>query len=645
MRQILSIFLRSALLILCAATVSTTIYSQTTAFTYQGHLSDGSTAANGTYNVQLTLFDAATGGTQIGAPQTDTNVSVVNGAFTVQLDFGANSFASGANRFLEIAVKRPADANYTTLTPRQQLTSAPYSIRTLSASAADSLSSTCVGCVTNEQIAAVDGAKVTGTVSSATSAASATTATTANTATTATTASSVSSTSGNSVIAAINDAATTTTVSESRLPFTYFRLKPLSTQNSSSTNQSDAVFDVTGNLDDGNGNLTEKGRFRFNHNGGFLASGVYDGTSSIGIPAEGAGTRMMWYPEKAALRAGYVDGTQWDDANIGLYSMSFGYGVRSSGDYGLSAGYKTTAANTGSVALNMFSIATGYASVALGMGAHTNARYGSFVFADVQQFADAFCTTGSQTGCNSTEHYFRALIKNSFTARASNGYYLFTNSGITGTTGLRLGGPAITESGVSSFFNGSFVWTDRSIDTGITPTAQNQTIFRSSGGFTIYSNSGATSGVTLAPGAGTWSSLSDRNMKENFAAVNSRDILRRVLKLPISTWNYKTQDASIRHIGAMAQDFKAAFQVGENDKMISTIDPDGVTLAAIQGLNEELNEQTTKLKTENKALRAQIAAQNNRLAAQAAQLSEFEARLKRLEDASPRRIINRRKIK
>jgi hypothetical protein len=97
--------------------------------------------------------------------------------------------------------------------------------------------------------------------------------------------------------------------------------------------------------------------------------------------------------------------------------------------------------------------------------------------------------------------------------------------------------------------------------------------------------------VYVSGGSGTWNSVSDRNMKENFKAVNSRDILRKVLNLPITTWNYKTQDASVRHIGAMAQDFNAAFRVGEDDKHISTIDPDGVALAAIQGLNEELKDE------------------------------------------------------
>src|SRR5712692_5052776 len=75
-------------------------YAQTTSFTYQGRLTDGGTAANGNYDLQFVLFDASSGGTQVGS-QTINTVLVSNGVFTVSLDFGANAF-NGANRFLEI---------------------------------------------------------------------------------------------------------------------------------------------------------------------------------------------------------------------------------------------------------------------------------------------------------------------------------------------------------------------------------------------------------------------------------------------------------------------------------------------------------------------------------------------------------------
>lgn len=156
-------------LTLCAAGIS----AQTTAFTYQGRLTDGASAANGAYDLGFELFDAAAGGNQIGPAQTRRAVNVSNGVFTVQLDFGANPFTSGANRFLEILVKRPADANYTTLTPRQQLTSSPFSVQSLNAMTANDLSAACVACVTNAQINSVFGSKIIGTVADATNAATA----------------------------------------------------------------------------------------------------------------------------------------------------------------------------------------------------------------------------------------------------------------------------------------------------------------------------------------------------------------------------------------------------------------------------------------------------------------------------------------
>src|SRR5690242_4098572 len=123
------------------------VRAQTSEFNYQGHLSNNSAAANGIYDFRFMLFNAPTSGSPIGSILTKTSVTVTGGVFTVSLDFGANAFP-GADRYLEISVKKSTDANYTILTPRQQITSSPYSIRTLNATFADSLSSACVACVT-----------------------------------------------------------------------------------------------------------------------------------------------------------------------------------------------------------------------------------------------------------------------------------------------------------------------------------------------------------------------------------------------------------------------------------------------------------------------------------------------------------------
>jgi hypothetical protein len=88
---------------------------------------------------------------------------------------------------------------------------------------------------------------------------------------------------------------------------------------------------------------------------------------------------------------------------------------------------------------------------------------------------------------------------------------------------------------------------------------------------------------------------SDRNVKTAFKAVNARSILEKVAALPLMTWAY-TNSPDVRHVGPVAQDFHAAFGVGMDDKHIATVDADGVALAAIQGLNQKVEEQRSELK-------------------------------------------------
>jgi hypothetical protein len=92
--------------------------------------------------------------------------------------------------------------------------------------------------------------------------------------------------------------------------------------------------------------------FRVNVDAGSVFRGTYDGDiNGSGVPAEGAGTRMMWYPRKASFRAGYINGTQWDAANIGSYSVAIGENVRASGDNGVAFGKNSTAAGSSTFAV------------------------------------------------------------------------------------------------------------------------------------------------------------------------------------------------------------------------------------------------------------------------------------------------------
>ena len=98
---------------------------------------------------------------------------------------------------------------------------------------------------------------------------------------------------------------------------------------------------------------------------------------------------------------------------------------------------------------------------------------------------------------------------------------------------------------------------------------------------------------------------SDRSTKANIEPITPSDILERVVALPISTWSF-TNAVNTRHIGPMAQDFHAAFGMGDNNKTIGPRDANGVALAAIQGLNQKLQEELGSVRADNAALKARL---------------------------------------
>jgi ketosteroid isomerase-like protein len=585
------------------------VAAQTTAFTYQGRLSDGAQTANGSYDLQFALYDSANN--QIGEAQIKEDVMVTNGVFNTTLDFGELAF-DGSTRTLEISVRRGTETEaFTTLSPRQPITSTPYAIRALNAANADS-------------------------ATNATTAANATSATNATNADKATDAQNLGGVAAANFLQTDGSGAnltnlnalsiTTGTLDDARL--------------SANVAFSNSTNTFTGNQTI-NGDLSQTGTLAdLNLTNGFLVRGTVGAGT---IPATGAGSRMMFYSSKTAFRTGqvfndmerYFDGsTFWDDQNVGINSAAFGENNRASGVNSFAAGrnanasgenslgFNGTASRFGAIALGSGAQATGEDSLALGPGSVSSGLASIVIGPSVARgnFAVAIGLQNSAAG-----QFSVAIGKN---ARTCAHYDCPPGSEKQG---------AIVISDACATFSSD----------AVTASANNQVNIRGCGGFRFFTNQNLSAGVQIEPGAGAWSSISDRNMKENFQAVNGRDVLQRVLKLPISTWNYKSQDDSIRHIGAMAQDFQAAFAVGESDTMISTIDPDGVAFAAIQGLNAKLDEKTAKtdetvvkLQAENKDLRQQLLIQQTQLVAQQTQ---FEARLKRLEQSTIVRRKNRRR--
>lgn len=153
--------------------------------------------------------------------------------------------------------------------------------------------------------------------------------------------------------------------------------------------------------------------------------------------------------------------------------------------------------------------------------------------------------------------------------------------------------------------DGSFTWADET-DADCVSSTNNQFTARASGGVRFFSDAAATTGVELPAGGNAWSVVSDHNAKENFASLDCRDVLDKLSALPVTSWNLKSQPARVRHLGPMAQDFHAAFGVGEDNRHISTSDADGVAFAAIKGLNQKLEAELQCRDIENAGLKQRL---------------------------------------
>lgn len=348
------------------------------------------------------------------------------------------------------------------------------------------------------------------------------------------------------------------------------------------------------------------------------ASFVVRGTAGSGlIPATGAGVRMMWFPNLYAFRAGKVDSfgaTYWDLSNVGTGSVGLGENVRASGNNSFAANLATTASGDESVALGnngtasadrafaFNGTASGVGAVAIGSGAQATSD-------------DALAM-----GPSSIAGGLASIVLGPSIANGSFGVAIGLQNSASGNFSVAIGKNARTANRQGSVVLGDGC-AGFSSDS-VYPTANNQFVARGCGGIKLYTSQNLSSGVEVAAGGGSWSSISDRNRKENFLAVDGEDLLARLRSVPVSTWNYKTQERSIRHMGAMAQDLYAAFGLGESDRLINSVDMDGVNLAGVQAVadrTDALRGQVTTLQGENAALRARV--------------DELEARLQRIEAA------------
>jgi len=331
------------------------------------------------------------------------------------------------------------------------------------------------------------------------------------------------------------------------------------------------------------------------------------GTSGNGTtPASGAGVRMMWVPSKSAFRAGRVDSfgaAYWDDANIGDASAAFGSNTRAVGPNSFAAGLAAFAQGDSSVALGnngtaqaersftFNGTASGVGAVAIGSGAQAT-------------YDDALAL-----GPSSIASGLASITIGPSRATGNFGVAIGLQNKATGQFSVAIGKNATaSHQGAIVLGDGCASFSSDDVRT----TANNQFVARGCGGIYFYTSQNLSSGVTVAAGGGAWNSISDRNKKENFADVDPVAVLEKIAAMPIQTWNYKTQAPAIRHLGPTAQDFRAAFGLGENDTTINTVDADGAALVAIQGLHTLLKEQRDAI-VEQRLMIEQLRAEIERL--------------------------------
>jgi hypothetical protein len=333
-------------------------------------------------------------------------------------------------------------------------------------------------------------------------------------------------------------------------------------------------------------------RFRVDSAGGVVAVGEL----GIGIiPATGAGYRLMWYPFKAAFRAGGTDdggaGNYWDDANVGFYSWAGGNLTRAGAFATFAFGDQVEVTGVDAAGFGASNIVGGTAAFATGASNHA-CGFGSVAIG----FTNTTGSIGAGGACAAGNGQGSVAIGYRVTADADYAVALGHRASANGHDGV-------------------FVAADQSTTDSVEASANNQFMTRYAGGYRLFTNATTTTGVSLNAGGSSWNVISDRNRKENFLALQPEEILARVRALPVSTWNYIDEGRDVRHIGPMAQDWNAAFAFNADPLTINMSDFDGVNLAAIQALEKRTTE-----------LQSQLAERDRRIA-------ELEARLARIEAA------------
>jgi hypothetical protein len=376
--------------------------------------------------------------------------------------------------------------------------------------------------------------------------------------------------------------------------------------------------------------------------GGFYLGGTY-GIGSI--PITGAGTRMMWYPAKAAFRVGDVTGSNWDADNVGVYSFASGIDSKAKGSFSVAMGAGTVASEISCIALGDQATASGIISRAMGwlaaasgdistaMGSHSTASggistaMGSYTTASGgYSTAMGYYTTASGDASTAMGQYSKAIGGISIAMGDSTIASGYASLAI----GFRSTASGNHSTAMGNFVStgnreGAFIIGDNSTLETASSAANNLMTMRFAGGYRLFTNSEATVGVSLAAGGSSWSVISDSTKKENFIIANGEYFLNSLSQLRLGSWNYKRQEpAQYRHYGPMAQEIFYYFgndgigTIG-NSTSLASADMDGIMMVCLQALEKrtadlqiataritdlekKLSEQQSELSSRNEAV-------------------------------------------
>jgi hypothetical protein len=603
--------------------------AQGTAFTYQGQLQNNGSPANGNYDLQFSLFDASTNGNPVGAVITNLAVGVTNGLFTTTMDFGPGIFTGNA-LWLQIGVEtNGGGGDFTILGALQPLTSTPYAIYSANSASATTAIGVANGSVTSASIASGQVVKSLNGLTDFVTLSAGTNITltpSGNTLTISSTVSNSSGTCSSNEWSLMGNAGTTAglnflgTTDNQPLEFRVnglraLRLEPGNGQpnviggaaNNAVTGGTTGATIAGGYANTNSGNYATIGGGYMNEAtgpGSFVGGGGYDGYSFHPNTASGPASMVGGgINNQASSTYATVGGGGENTADNEWATVSGGGGNTAGnvlatvggGSDNIAGGYiSTVGGGSGNTASGSSSTipggsgntAAGTGSFAAGQNAHAN-NNGSFVWGDGSANVNdnapnefqvlATGGVGLYTGTNNVN--IVSSGKMTFGSNTRQMIDLYNASGFdygigvqTATLYMRAGN------------NGGFAWYSGG--------SHNDGQDNSGGGTTLMTLAGVTGNLVVK---GTVTQNSDRSMKANIIAVDPRTILDQLAAIPMMKWTYKAEAPSTRHLGPMAQDFYAAFNLGEDDKHITTVDEGGVALAAIQGLNQKVEEKDAEI--------------------------------------------------